>query len=433
MAYRFIHTADLHLDSPLRSLAMRDRTLRDRIDLATREAFVGLVTVALEERVDALMIAGDLYDGSQTSQKTSLFLSAQFARLAEAGIRVFVVKGNHDARSTITKGLDLPPNVHLFDGRGGAGGAVTARDGDVPVIVHGVSFREPKAPDSLLPRYARPTDGALDIGLMHTSLAGAAGHDDYAPCALADLVGHGFSYWGLGHVHSRNVHHADARSAVVMPGMPQGRDVGEAGAKSASLVTLGEDGAVTLEEVPTSVAVFARERAVLKGAEDWDDAIAVAEGAIIDAAGRAGEAGGLVIRLEVAGRSPDHWRLRRDRDAFRAALAERLGDGVHIEKIDVDVAPPTACATGREVRDDGPLRELVSGMTGIAASDEFRVEALALMGEIERSLPSGEARNRAFGRTEAERDALLAALLDDGVAEMAARIEGDATGEGRAA
>ena len=426
MAYRFIHTADLHLDSPLRSLALRDRALRDRVDLATREAFARLVTAALEEGVDALMIAGDLFDGTQTSQKSSLFLSSQFARLGEAGIRVFVVKGNHDARAPVTRGLDLPPNVHVFDGRGGPGGAATAREGDVPVIVHGVSFREAKAPDSLLPRFARPTEGALDIGLMHTSLAGAAGHDTYAPCALADLVGHGFSYWGLGHVHSRAVHHADERSAVVMPGMPQGRDVGEAGAKSASLVTLHDDGSVALEEIATSVAVFARERAVLGGPDGWDDALTAAEDAAVAAAGRTGEAGTLVLRLDLRGESVEHWRLRRDADAFADELARRLGDGVHLEEVNVEVEAPTF----RTDRDDGPLRELVEGMKAEAELGAFRADALDLMEEIARSLPRGEARNRAFPADTAERDALLDALTRDGLAEIAARIEGDAARDG---
>ena len=294
--------------------------------------------------------------------------------------------------------------------------------------MHGVSFRDAKAPDSLLPRYARPTEGALDIGLMHTSLAGAAGHDTYAPCALADLVGHGFSYWGLGHVHSRAVHHAAGDCAVVMPGMPQGRDAGETGVKSAGLVTLHDDGTLTLDEIQTAVAVFARERVVLAGG-DWDDALAAAEGAVIDAAGVAGEADSLVVRLDLVGESAEHWRLRRDVDAFHAALTERLGSGVHVEKVSVGVGPPGDLI----VRDAGPLRELVAGMGEVAGTDEFRAEALELMEEIARSLPRGEPRNRVFGRSEEERDALLESLLGEGVAEIAARIEGDAAGAARAA
>ena len=59
--FRVIHTADIHLDSPLRSLAMRQEGLAELIGDATRLAFTRVVDLCLEERVDALLIAGDLY------------------------------------------------------------------------------------------------------------------------------------------------------------------------------------------------------------------------------------------------------------------------------------------------------------------------------------------------------------------------------------
>ena len=109
MAFRFVHAADIHLDSPLRSLALRDPELAQLIGAATRRAFVGIVDLCLEERVDALLLAGDLYDGDQTSMKTARFLAAEMQRLHSAGVQVFIVRGNHDALSRITKELELPP------------------------------------------------------------------------------------------------------------------------------------------------------------------------------------------------------------------------------------------------------------------------------------------------------------------------------------
>ena len=81
---------------------------------------------------------------------------------------------------------------------------------------------------------------------MHTSLAGTAGHDLYAPCAVHELHEWGFDYWALGHIHVRS-EYAGA-STVVMPGMPQGRDIGEAGPKTVSLVTVGDDRSIVIEE-----------------------------------------------------------------------------------------------------------------------------------------------------------------------------------------
>ena len=420
MPYRFVHTADLHLDSPLRSLSLRDVALADRVALATREAFANLVQAALEESVDAVMIAGDLFDGTQTSRKSSLFLSGELRRLHAAGIDVFIVKGNHDARSKVTAGIDLPPNVHVFDGRGGAGRV--ARAGDRPVVVHGVSFREAHASDSLLPRYARPAEGAIEIGLMNTSLAGAAGHDPYAPCALADLVGHGFAYWGLGHVHGRTVHHDGGDCAVVMPGMPQGRDVGERGAMSASLVTIADDGTVVLDTIPTSLVVFERVEACVPPGADWDEALHAAETALVDAAETAGAAREMVARLRLTGQTPTHWRLRRDADAFRDELGERLGGGVHVEKVAVDVVAPSAIAAP-----DTPIRELARDMREAAGATAFRAEATDLMDEVIRSLPKA-ARDLAFPPD--EREAMLAALCEEGVADIAARIEGTGARDG---
>lgn len=76
-----------------------------------------IVDLCLEECVDALVLAGDLYDGDQTSMKTARFLAEQVRRLHQAGIRVFIIRGNHDALSRITKELTLPDSVKVFGGR----------------------------------------------------------------------------------------------------------------------------------------------------------------------------------------------------------------------------------------------------------------------------------------------------------------------------
>ena len=426
MPYRFIHTADLHLDSPLGSLAMRDADLAAAIDTATREVFAGLVERCLEERVDALMIAGDLYDGTQTSVKTGLFLVDQLGRLSAAGIRTFIVRGNHDAASAITKGLELPEGVHVFDGRGGAG--EVAREGEgpgaPPVLVHGVSFAQRHAPDSLLPRYARPTEGAIEIALMHTSLGGDAAHDAYAPCALADLAAHGFSYWGLGHVHARAVHHEAGDCAVVMPGMPQGRDVGEAGAKSATLVTVADDRSVHLEEIASATTQFERERLALAPEDDWDAALERAEEALAAAASRA-VARRLVARLDLSGASVDAWRLRRDRDLFVDELRARVAGGdLHVEDVRVDVAAPEAKAAASHDA-MGPVAELAAQMARIADTPDFREWAREHAGKMRTALPSRELREAVFGDDE---DALLDLLAHEGAATLAARLEGDARG-----
>lgn len=186
MAYRFVHAADVYLDSPLRSLALRDPNIAELIGNATRRAFVRIIDLCLEEQVDALLLAGDLYDGDQTSMKTARFLAEQFRRLHEAGIRIFIIRGNHDAISKITKELVLPDSVKVFGGRAEAI-EIDHANGSFPIVIHGLSFAQPHAPESLLSRYKPLSEGSINIGLLHTSLAGAAGHDLYSPCSLADV------------------------------------------------------------------------------------------------------------------------------------------------------------------------------------------------------------------------------------------------------
>lgn len=229
MTYRFVHTADIHLDSPLRSLALRRQELADLIGNATRQAFVNIVDLSLDEQVDALLLAGDLYDGDQTSMKTARFLATQVRRLNEADIRVFIIRGNHDALSKITQELVLPDSVKVFGGRAEAI-AIDRKKSALPLVIHGLSFAKPHAPESLVARYKPPVEGAVNIGMMHTSLGGAVGHDPYAPCSIADLRATGFRYWALGRVHKRSVVEGDC--TIVMPGNPQGRDINEAGPKN---------------------------------------------------------------------------------------------------------------------------------------------------------------------------------------------------------
>lgn len=211
---KILHTADVHLDSPLRSLALRNSGLRDTIAAASRSAFSGLVDFAISNEVSAVLIAGDLFDGKERSARTGAFLVAELDRLGQAGIRVFYIKGNHDAENPITGTLDLPSHVHVFDARGGR--EQLADD----VWIHGVSFGDRHAPDSLVPRFKAPVPGAVNIALLHSSLGGVVGHDIYAPCSIADLVGAGFDYWALGHIHKRQVH--SEAPWVVMPGIPRG-------------------------------------------------------------------------------------------------------------------------------------------------------------------------------------------------------------------
>lgn len=228
--FHFLHAADIHLDSPLQGLERYPDAPVEAVRAAPRRAFEALVELAIEERVAFVLLAGDLYDGDWKDYNTGLFFVAQMRRLAEAGIPVQLVSGNHDAASQITKRLSLPPNVKHFS----SGRPETLELADYDVAIHGQSFAGRRVSEDLAAGFPPGDRGRFEIGLLHTSLDGRPGHADYAPCTVDGLRSKDYAYWALGHVHQREeVVRGDPW--IVFPGNLQGRHARETGGKGASL------------------------------------------------------------------------------------------------------------------------------------------------------------------------------------------------------
>ena len=410
---KILHTADIHLDSPLRSLALRDAELRETVMAASRKAFSRLVDVALSEQVSALLIAGDLFDGKERSARTGAYLTSELDRLRAAGVKVFYIKGNHDAENPITGSLDLPDNVHVFDARGGK---VQLTD---EVWVHGVSFAQKHAPDSLLPRFQPPVAGAVNVAMLHSSLAGAEGHDVYAPCRVADLTAMGFDYWALGHIHKRQVH--NETPWVVMPGIPQGRDIGEAGPKSASLLTI-ESSKITVTEVPTSVVEFLHSTLDITDAED-DDALRKMVREHLSELGQRISAPTCVVRLTLKGHSKRYWQILRDRDVWTEHLCDmmRAAGDLWLDKLVLDIAPHEIDANSA-TDTTGAVGELSATMQAISAEPGFASIAQEEVTAVLQDLPP--ALRARLMPDEAARDALTQDLAQGGVNRVLALMKG---------
>lgn len=385
---------------------------------ATRQAFVRVIDLCLREQVDALLLAGDLYDGEQTSMKTARFLAEQIRRLHEADIRVFIIRGNHDAVSQITKELVFPETVKVFSGRAEAV-AMDRPRGNFPVVIHGLSFAEPHAPESLVGKYKPAVAGALNIGILHTSLTGSSGHNPYAPCSLADLQATGFHYWALGHIHKRSV--SEGKCTVVMSGMPQGRDINESGAKSVSLVTVADDLSIRIEERFTSVAQFERVAIDASGIEEWA-ALAKEIGKALERAQSHAASDHLVARISLTGVSPLAWRMRRDFDLLKAEADDRASvvGRCWVEKLEIQSQSPSATksTSGDPLID---LRRLI--IDEVASSDAFKAAALEAAEELRGQLPA-ECRH-SLGESEAELDSIVADLLAEGADDVVARLHAD--------
>ena len=250
-SFRFIHTADIHLDSPLRGLAGQEGSAAERIRAAPREAFDTLIGQAIHEKVDFVVIAGDLYDGNWRDYRTGLFFVRQMGRLAAEGIPVFLLYGNHDAESQITRRLVLPGNVRTFSSRQPETFALE----ELGVALHGQSFPQRDVTNNLVPGYPQPRPGTFNLGVLHTALGGMGDHANYAPCTLDDLVNKGYDYWALGHVHQGCV--LNERPHVVFPGNLQGRHIRETGPKSAYMVTVGDGEVAELSPIHADVVRWA--------------------------------------------------------------------------------------------------------------------------------------------------------------------------------
>jgi len=245
--FKFIHAADVHLDSPLRGLSRYESAPEDAIRDACRRAFENLVDLALEEKVAFVLLAGDLYDGDWKDYSTGIFFNQMMGRLNRHHISVYIVAGNHDAANRMTKALESPDNLTILSSRK----VEKITLDEVAVTIYGQSFGTQHVDKNLAAGFPAAENGMFTIGLLHTSLDGREGHAVYAPCSADDLRSKGYQYWALGHIHKQEIVSEDPW--IVFPGCIQGRHIRETGAKGCVLVTV-EDGAVSaVEKIPLDV------------------------------------------------------------------------------------------------------------------------------------------------------------------------------------
>lgn len=347
--FRFIHTADIHLDSPLKGLEAHEDAPIEEIRGATRRAFDNLIDLAIEEEVAFVLIVGDLYDGDWKDYNTGLYFAGRMGKLAKAGIQVFIVSGNHDAASNTTKAMPLPKNVTIFSQKK----PESQKIADLGVIIHGQGYATKAVTDNLAAEYPASESGCFNIGLLHTSLTGRENHASYAPCSLEDLQSKGYDYWALGHVHKREI--VSLNPTVIFPGNIQGRHIKETGPKGATLVTIEDGRIIEVETRDLDVLRWAVCEVDLSSCFTTESVHEVVRAAFEQQRDEADDRT-VALRLVLTGRCPVHAQLL-DRtflwtEEFRA-IAESIGD-VWLEKVKFK--------TTREVN----LQELVGEDTPIA-------------------------------------------------------------------
>ena len=378
---KFVHAADLHLDSPLAGLSKYEGAPVEQIRGATRRALENLVKLCLNEQVQLLLIAGDLYDGDWRDYSTGLFFAKQMAALRAGNVRVVWIRGNHDAASKLTAHLNLPDNVRELSHKKPDSLMLE----ELGVAVHGQGFDTREVTADLSLRYPVPKRGLLNIGLLHTALEGRAGHAPYAPCRLSALVDRGYDYFALGHVHTREV--LSERPWIVFPGNLQGRHARETGPKGASLVSVEGDQVRAVEHRALDAVRWYVAEAEVSGERSLDGVLervrAALTAAVAQSDGRLS-----AVRVRIHGASAAHEQL--------AARFERLTEEVRaltldlateawLEKVELATRPLTERVDLRE-REDA-IGELLRGLGNLAHDDAALLELATELVELKRKLP----------------------------------------------
>ncbi len=380
MNFRFLHAADLHLGSPFLGLAQKDDEVAARFARASRSAFEDLVTKALEESVSFVVIAGDVFDGEWKDASIALFLNRQLARLSNRGVPTFLLRGNHDAESLVTKSLTWSENVFEFSTRR----PETHRVKDLRVALHGRGFPHREVVENYAVDYPEPVAGWFNIGVLHTA-CGRTGHENYAPCTVADLASRGYDYWALGHVHAFEIVSRDPW--IVYPGNLQGRSIRECGERGAVIVEVADG---TVSEVRRVVTDYARWAVVFVDATPHGDETDLFRAVEAEVRPRAEMAEGrlLAVRVILTGATKLHARFIADRDRLRdevEAAAQRCADDIWLERLRIDTTEPQRPAR------DAALAEidLAVALQKCEADAALRARVTDLVRTVKDKLPGG--------------------------------------------
>lgn len=379
--FKFIHAADIHLDSPLLKLDAYEGAPVAEIRGATRRAFENLVRTAIAEEVAFVLIAGDLFDGGWKDYNSGLHLVSRLAQLREAGIPVFLVAGNHDAASSITKSLRLPENVRLF----AADRPDTVRLNDLDVAIHGRSFATPAVKTDLAQSFPAALAGCFNIGLLHTCATGREGHEPYAPCTLETLRSKGYDYWALGHVHRRERLLDDP--PVVFSGNTQGRHARETGPKGCYLVTVDAAGRPRLDFRPLDVVRWETATVDASSAESGYELTDRFREVLLAHLERNADLL-TVLRVTVEGETAAHDEILSDSERWeheiRAVAVDEAGERAWIEKIRFCTRRPALAGSKTA---EGAVGELVALADELAEDPEALERLASELDDLDKKLP----------------------------------------------
>jgi len=380
MQFTFIHAADLHIDSPLAGLGVKDPAVAARFAHAGRRAVEALIDETIAAKAAFLLICGDIFDGDWRDVATGLFFVRALGRLERAGIPSFIVKGNHDAESQIANKLPYPESARIFSSRA----AQSHHIDELRVSLHGRSFASRLVGEEFVTSYPARREGYFNIGLLHTALDGTRGHQSYAPCTVEDLRRFGYDYWALGHVHAAEEISRDPW--IVYPGNIQGRSVRETGPKGAMRITVADGRVIDARPVTLDAARWADAHVDVSGCEDEAQTLARIE-ARLESEHALAEGRPLAARLTLEGATHLHPRLVARREALEAdarAIGFRFSDDLWIEQLKIRTHAPDL---QRKHLDEADALDVEALIASTAEDPEFLRALTELAAQISDKTP----------------------------------------------
>lgn len=381
MRFTFLHAADLHIDSPLESLGGKDPVVAEVFARANRAAVGALIDETLNSGAKFLVIAGDIFDGDWKDVSTGHFFVRALGRLHQAGVPTYLIKGNHDADSQMSRDLPYPSSVHVFSTRK----AETFLIEPLHVALHGRSFAKRAVDADFVTTYPARREGWLNIGLLHTGLDGARpGHESYAPCTPADLARFGYDYWALGHIHAAEI--VAKNPWIVYPGNLQGRSPRETGAKGAMRVTVDDGRIVEVSSVALDAARWSHELVDVSGLDEAGGVRDLIDAALARAAASA-EGRPVAVRLTLTGVTSSHAHLVAAREAMEdEARAQGFAHSPDcwVERLKLATNAPPRRA---EIVGEADLIDIDALVAAAAADPEFEAALADLTKSVAEKLP----------------------------------------------
>lgn len=260
---KVLHCADLHFDTPFKELS---KEISDTSKNELLEVFKNIIDLAIDENIEVLLIAGDVFDNLTVNKNTLFFISDQIRRIKN--IKVFISPGNHDPynEKSFYSMINWPENVYIFKGD-----MEFKEVKELNLIVWGAGFRKNYENETLL-RGVNVDNDKINIMLLHGEIASTNSKNEYNPIYINDIYKSNIDYIALGHKHKFSGILKEGITTYAYSGCPQGRGFDEEGEKGVIIGEVYKSG-TNLEFFPVYKRKYVTKEIDITGTNNYDEVV----------------------------------------------------------------------------------------------------------------------------------------------------------------